>query len=118
MRLVHPLLARAAERSGEWFDKWCDLLATGRMQLWVGWNGSECEAAVLTEIVTRAKGKTCQIVACGGHAMPHWLGLLDEIEQWAKQEGCASMRVVAGRKGWARMLPDYAVTGITLEREI
>ena len=114
--LVERFLASAAERSGERFEEWTALLSDNRMQLWIGWNGEVCEAVVLTELIQRKAGKFCQIVACGGLDMGRWLGLLDEIEQWAKREGCVSMRVLSGRKGWAKMLPDYAVAGITLER--
>lgn len=116
--LVKPFLARAAERGGEHVEGWLRRLADERMQLWIVWNGEDCVAAVLTELAPRRNGLTCQIVACGGDDMKQWLGLLDEVERWAKTEGCVAMRVPQARKGWMRALPDYAVTGVILERDI
>ena len=96
--LAEPFLLKAANRSGELIAEWCDLVVQGRMQLWIGWSG-DCEVAVLTELIQRKAGRTCQVVACGGYDMTRWLGLFDEIERWAVSEGCTAMRVLNGRKG-------------------
>ena len=41
----------------------------------------------------------------------------NEIEAYAKAEGCACVRIY-GRKGWARVLKDYQVEQIVLERQL
>lgn len=115
---VERFIVAAADRSDERADLWRDRLGRGDMQLWVGWNGADYEAAVLTQLVPRKTGTACQIVACGGHDRGRWFWLLGEIERWAVAEGCSEIRVVNGRKGWMRAMPDYAVTGVTLRKEI
>ena len=117
--LVEKYLSAAAERSGEDISQWRNLLDDGRMQLWIGLHGDlDCDAAVLTEIIERKPGRTCQIVACGGNRIDRWFHLLDEIENWAESEGCVTMRVQNGRRGWKAMLTEYAETGVTLEKRI
>jgi hypothetical protein len=61
--------------------------------------------------------KVCVIIACGGIDMPRWLPLIEGIEKYARAEGCAAVRIV-GRKGWARVLPDYRVHRVVLERKL
>lgn len=89
---------------------------TGNSQLWIVWSDERgCECAVVTGIVQHCA--TCIIKACGGKGMEHWLGLLDEIEKWAKAQGCVRMRLF-GRKGWRRVLKDYRVERIIMDKEL
>jgi hypothetical protein len=41
--------------------------------------------------------------------------LLEGLESHAKAEGCAAMRVY-GRRGWGKLLKDYRVTRVLLEK--
>jgi hypothetical protein len=66
--------------------------------------------------------KVCEIIACGGKGMRSprgqgWLHLIEKIEDYARAEGCSTVRVV-GRKGWKRMLTDYRARRVILEKEI
>mgnify|MGYP003150816253 CR=1 FL=1 len=44
--------------------------------------------------------------------------MLPDVEEWSKNEGCSSV-IIAGRKGWARVLADkhYKQNYVTLERK-
>ena len=93
-----------------------DACFTGNSQLWLVWSderGAEC--AVVTSVMPQIK--VCLIKACGGRGRQHWLGLLDEIEKWAKELGCTKMRLY-GRRGWSRVLADYRVTRLVMDKEL
>jgi hypothetical protein len=49
--------------------------------------------------------------------MRDWLGLIGPIEDFARAEGCSTMRII-GRAGWARALPAYQLKNVVLEKEI
>lgn len=87
-------------------------------QLWaVLENGRNLVATVTTEVIEYPQRKTCRVVGCVGENRASWIHLLTEIEGWAQSKGCASMEIFA-RKGWARVLPDYRLTSIVLERDL
>ncbi len=83
--------------------------------LWLAGDGSKILAAATTCLVRTHTDKVCILTACAGEQMPRWRPLLAVIEAYAKAEGCASLRIY-GRKGWARVLDDYDVTHIVLEK--
>lgn len=96
-------------------DLYRELLA-GHFVLWLAWSG-ELEAAAVTEIAETVSGRVCVIVACGGRGRARWIALRRKLEDYARHEGCARMRIY-GRKGWTRVLPDYRVTRVILEKEL
>ena len=75
------------------------------------------KAAVVTEVAESIAGRILCIVACGGRDRAEWLPLLKLIEDYGGEKGCARVRIY-GRKGWARVLRDYAVTRLILEKEL
>ena len=42
---------------------------------------------------------------------------MSRIEGWARAEGAALVRIY-GRKGWARVLKNYHVSNVVLERRL
>lgn len=84
----------------------------GDAQLWFAWS-DHLEAAA----ATRINDGVCVLVSCGGKARSRWLWMLDDIEQWAKTQGCNTMRIF-GRKGWGRVLKDYHTARLVLDKEI
>lgn len=90
---------------------------SGRALLWIGWDGSEIVAAVVTQINETDADKVCVIVACGGFGMRDWLPLLDRLEAYARDDGCGLMRIF-GRKGWARVLKDYRPTRVIMDKRL
>jgi hypothetical protein len=110
------LIRVAIEATGlsEFADIEADVLA-GRQLLWLAWNGQSIEAAATTHLVKIEGRKVCILTALSGYQRERWLSLLDRLEAYAKAEGCALMRIF-GRKGWHRVLPEYRVEHVVLEK--
>lgn len=83
----------------------------GKQLLWLAWSG-EIEAAATTQL----SGKVCVLTACSGYHRERWLPLFAKIEQYAKDEGCSTMRIY-GRKGWERVLDGYRIEHVILEKQ-
>ena len=111
------LIQTAVERTGlcEFKDIESQVLS-GSQLLWLAWSGS-IEAAATTELVEINGRLVCVLTACGGHQRERWLPLLAKIEQFAKDEGCSCLRIF-GRRGWERVLNDYRVEHIILEKQL
>ena len=73
-------------------------------------------AVVLGAEVQPEGRKLFRVVLVGGDAQA-WPGLLSEIEDMARVEGCARV-VTTCRKGWAKRLKDYRLTRIELVKEL
>lgn len=94
-----------------------DSILDGDALLWLAWDGERIEAAAST-ILQNANGNlSCVIVACGGNDMGRWVGLIEKIEKYAKDEGCTSTRII-GRRGWLRALEGYQMKHVILEKAV
>ena len=101
-------------------------------------DGVRIDAAAVTELHRTEWRKVCVVVACGALSrlrasgclrassrsdasratdMRRWIGLLEQIEEFARAEGCEATRII-GRKGWARVLMSYQVKRIVLEKDL
>jgi len=80
----------------------------GCAQLWI-------DAPLTGACVTRRCGDTLEIWLMGGD-LAH-LPLLDTIMDAARRDGCTRM-TLNGRPGWQRLLPDWRVHTVTLERTL
>lgn len=89
----------------------------GRSLLWVVWDGAGLLAAATTRIIEAPMRKYCLITSCGGRELPRWLAFIADLENYARGEGCAALRI-EGREGWAKMFPDYRQPYIVLERSL
>lgn len=85
--------------------------------LWLAMVDGLIEAAAVTMLQRTDRHLVCVIMAVGGEKMGLWLDLLGGIERWAKDEGAALVRVY-GRPGWVRMLKDYRVKNVVLEKSL
>ena len=92
-------------------------ILSGRSLLWLALNGKVIQAAAATVLINSEIGKVCVITACGGTGMKRWLPLLDGIEAYAKDEGCARVRIY-GRKGWLRVLDGYREKHVIMDKEL
>jgi hypothetical protein len=115
---VEPLLEHAMQRGGvSDFEELEQRVWRGQALLWIVWDGERILAAVVTTISIANDRKLCTIVACGGEQRTRWLHLLEQIEAYARDEGCAAM-VIVGRCGWERELPQYKRRSVILERTL
>jgi len=85
--------------------------------LWLATNGTAIEAAAATLLIKTDRNLVCVITALGGENRSRWLDLLAGIELWAKAEGAAKMRIY-GRRGWTRVLKDYRVSNVVMEKSL
>lgn len=114
---VEELLSSASSRTGL-LDLRALLsdLSSGSSLLWVAIEDGVLAAA--TTCICAVNGnRICELTACGGKDRARWIDLLEQIEAYAKAEGCKSMRIY-GRRGWQRVLKDYELTNIILERRL
>ena len=90
-----------------------DALIDGRNQLW-----HEKGAFALTAIDDHPTGLvTFSFLGLVGKDREAWLGVLDEMLDWAREQGCTMVQTLA-RPGWKRVLKDWEMTHVFLEREI
>lgn len=120
--LAEPLLRRAIARTG--LSAFRDIereVLCGNSLLWLAVERKRRKFTVIAAASTRLQrtdaGKVCVITACGGKDMPRWAGLLGQIEDFARNEGCQCVRIY-GRKGWLRALDGYAERNVILDKEL
>jgi hypothetical protein len=115
---VSPLLKAACCRTklNAFADVEADILA-GRSLLWLAWNGRTVESAAATILDNTEIGKVCIITVCGGSDMRRWLPLINQIENYAKAEGCGRVRIY-GRKGWLRVLDGYEEKHVIMDKKV
>jgi hypothetical protein len=101
---------------GESVDELFEALLTKRNQLWVGHDGYHIGIACATEVVNIGTRKVCNILTIGGDRPSNWQTFMNILETWAKVQGCHAMRFPGVRLGWKKILKDYKVTKITVEK--
>ena len=102
-----------------------DTAKEGKFQLWVLWDKNQKKTidkyfgVVVTEIIKRKFGKVCHIYIMTGRQRTKWQHLINKVEDFAKEEGCKMMELIA-RPGWQRVLNafDYKRTHVVLEKKI
>lgn len=117
--LIRGWLDDVAERSqGRWnVSGMLERFVRGDWQLWFVWTDG-VQAVVGTELHVEMTGMKCCLVRfCTGNNAKKWVHLLEQIEDWARLEGCGFIHTLA-RKGWARHMPDYTLTHIELTKEL
>ena len=74
---------------------------------------------VVTEIIQRKLGKVCHIYIMTGRQRQKWQYLVKDIEEFAKQEDCKMLELIA-RPGWQKVLNNfgYKRTHVVLEKQI
>ena len=96
-----------------------------KFQVWVLWDKDKKTTrekyfgVVVTELIKRELGKVCHIYIMTGRQRNKWQFLVKDIEQFAKDEDCLMMELIA-RPGWKRILNnfDYKMTHVVLEKKI
>jgi hypothetical protein len=89
-----------------------------KMQLWVAYEGPDMQAAMTTEIFFEGPRKICNLCHLGGSGINNWFDYLGTVKAWAKADGCDAIRVSRSRPGWKRLLKDFTVTHVILEKEL
>ena len=96
-----------------------------KFQVWVLWDKDKKTTrekyfgVVVTELIKRELGKVCHIYIMTGRQRNKWQFLVKDIEQFAIDEDCLMMELIA-RPGWKRILNnfDYNMTHVVLEKKL
>lgn len=96
-----------------------DRVLAGQSLLWIIWDESAKEllATGITNLINTAAGKVCVISKQAGKNMERWQGFIEDIEAYAKREGCVKTRIY-GRPGWERSLRGYTKPWVTIEKAL
>lgn len=115
---VEPFFAAATRRVplAALEDLKRDIL-NGNALIWIVWDGSHILAALVTALQRTDAGLICLLQACGGTEMGRWLPLLPRIEQFAKNQGCVTIRMT-GRRGWSRALAGFRSRHVILDKDL
>jgi len=104
---VWPLITQWLGALNERFPPWWRLAdpqakcESGHAQLWLIRDGEAITGAVVTQITTDS-ARVAEVALVVGEDMERWLHLIDDLEHWARREGCVAMIATAARGGWAR----------------
>lgn len=91
-------------------------VVSGNALLWVAVEGEmRMIGAGVTQLVLGENRRVCEIVAWGADDQQKCAPLLEIIHEYARAEGCHATRLF-GRKGWARMLKDYKIRALVMEK--
>lgn len=116
--LVSPLIKQAATHDDlDDYEGIESRLIDGTFFLWLACDGAEIFAAAVTRLELTNGVKFCTIVACGGRDLERWCDLINDLEAFARAEGCRSVRIY-GRPGWQRKLDGYKPIATILEKEM
>ena len=96
-----------------------------KFQVWVLWDKDKKTTrekyfgVVVTELIKRELGKVCHIYIMTGRQRNKWQFLVKDIEQFAIDEDCLMMELIA-RPGWKRILNNfnYKMTHVVLEKKL
>lgn len=75
-------------------------VSEGRMQAWTAG-----DSLIVTEVLAFPKAKALNVFLAVGN-LDEVMSLQPALEAFGREHGCTVMRM-EGRKGWARVLPDY-----------
>lgn len=115
--LVSHLIREAMRKGGGDFEDIERAVLSGERLLWVAADEEQIWASAVTGLHVEKGRKICCIWACGGRERERWLPLKGKIENFAKIEGCESVKIY-GRRGWAKEFPDYRLLQIVLEKKL
>lgn len=90
-----------------------------RFQLWalVEISPPRVRGVVITELQTRRNSKIAALICAGGETLGR-KEVQPILEQWARDEGCSSLRIPRARKGWLKKLPDWGLMSVELVKEL
>lgn len=89
----------------------------GKFLLWLAAKEFKVAAIAVTELLDSPREKFVKVTLCAGNDLGDWKHLLTNLEDYARSERCAFIRM-EGRRGWRRMFLDYEEPWITLQKRL
>ncbi len=115
--LARGLIKSAIDRTGlSEFEQVERQVMSGDQLLWLALS-DHVEAAATTHLVKTSGRPILIVTACAGTQRERWIGLRQKVEAYARAEGCSRVRLY-GRRGWERVLPDYRVEYVIMDKEL
>jgi hypothetical protein len=94
-----------------------NLLVNNKADLWVNMDLTAfCIGATYSRI-DNTKTYIVEYMTSDVSSSEGWNNTIKPIEEQAKEWGCSTIEV-KGRKGWHRVLPEYKLKQITLEKQL
>jgi hypothetical protein len=85
--------------------------------LWIAVLGLKIVGCLTTSLERQRSGLVCRMVSAGADALQYCTDHQEEIEAYARAEGCSKM-VFEGRPGWGKMLRGYAPKTVSFEKAL
>jgi hypothetical protein len=116
---VEPLVRCALGYGGGRYEPedFLNALARREMQLWLVRASDRLIGAVVTELRNYPRQRRCRYLLLTGVSFDRWQHLQNEIEAWARANGCVAMEM-CGRRGWERKLAGWRATHVEMTKEI
>lgn len=119
--LVTPFLEKIIPYSGGKLEvaDILDRFRSGVAQLWIIWEPETQEVIGVgsTILATYPRRKVCKAWMFAATDYRRCYCKLEELEEWARAEGCASIEIT-GRRGWRRVFKDYDEVACVLRKEL
>lgn len=117
--VVMPLLVRGEKvdpgrfsAAGVW-----KAIEAEKTQLWMV-TEDKLLGICVTAIINHPGLKVCEIQLCSGEEVIRWVHMLEKhVEPWARENGCKAMEGLM-RPEWERLLPDYRVHRLYMEKSL
>tara|TARA_R110000764_G_scaffold65594_3_gene137262 strand:- start:219 stop:632 length:414 start_codon:yes stop_codon:yes gene_type:complete len=119
--LARDLIQKACDTNGAFnAEDIKEKCKQGSMQLWLVVDETDkVLATVVTEIRTYPNYKVCDARIVTGIQMSRWHHHVEDLEAWAKEEGCKKMELFA-RPGWEKVMKPkgYLKTHVQIEKAL
>ncbi|HVR65131.1 MAG TPA: hypothetical protein VMT98_00715 [Verrucomicrobiae bacterium] len=87
------------------------------MQLWTVRADNCLIGLAVTELRNYPRQRRCRYLLLAGDGFDRWQHLQQDIEDWARANGCMAMEM-CGRRGWERKLRGWRATHVEMTKEI
>jgi hypothetical protein len=117
---VEPLLSRACEHSFGAFtpESVVNGMRDGELIMIGMLEGGALQSIMVATVGAFRTGlRVFECLLVGGRDMKAWMPFEPEMDEFARQHGCARARCI-GRKSLTKMLPHWKLVGVMLEREL
>lgn len=90
-------------------------LWTGEYTLWCARSDVD-EVYAITSFIHYPTATDLRVIFTAGSS-PSWPPLIEQLEEFARANDCDAVEVM-GRKGWAKVLPTYEFSHITIRKKL
>ena len=95
-----------------------DLILAGKFHLWLAYSKDSIDGIAISYFVDYPLKRKLMIVGAAGEGAKAWLGdAMSEMKKYASDNGCSNAQI-RGRKGWHKLLPDWAFRQVVLEVDL